>query len=97
MVKKYDGRAQKGTGDQARKDFEQKLDQVTRTMAKLQVAGARSADTWISPNNNLYVLMVVDANGVKSALGSMQALDEQMRQNIGQHEQDLFREMNQGQ
>ena len=68
---------------------EAKIDSIVKEVTKLQLAGVKSVDTWISPNNNYYVLQVVDAENAIDALKSIRSLSARQKEVIDAHKEAL--------
>jgi len=68
---------------------EAKIDSIVKEVAKLQLTGVKSVDTWISPNNNYYVLQIVDAETAIDALKSIRSLSNKQKEVIDAHKEAL--------
>lgn len=68
---------------------EAKIDSIVKEVSKLQLTGVKSVDTWISPNNNYYVLQIVDAETAIDALKSVRSLSNKQKEIIDAHKDAL--------
>jgi hypothetical protein len=72
---------------------EQHIVDVSKQLTDVQIVGVEQRDMWISPSNNVYVLMVYDADKFSTAVASMDNLSEEIRQAVIQRADTNFREM----
>ncbi len=75
--------------------FEDKASEAIKQISKMDLPGVKPAASWISPNNNLYVLMVADADTVKEAIKSLTGLNERIKETISARSDELFKELDQ--
>jgi len=68
---------------------EAKIDSIVKEVSKLQLTGVKAVDTWISPNNNYYVLQIVDAETAIDALKSVRSLSNKQKEIIDAHKDAL--------
>lgn len=80
-------------GEDTTTAFEDKASEAIRQISKMDLPGVKSAASWISPNNNLYVLMVADADTVNSAIKSLTGLSEKIKDTISARSDELFKEL----
>lgn len=72
---------------------EAKIDSIVKEVTKLQLTGVKAVDTWISPNNNYYVLQIVDAETAIDALKSVRALSNRQKEVIDAHKEALVEKL----
>lgn len=53
--------AVEGVAGNTASDYQSSVDTAQKMVAEMELIGASPADTWISPNNNLYMLVVLDS------------------------------------
>ena len=78
MLKDYRARQRKEGKGQTVEDVES----VSKLVTDTTVAGAVLKDTWISKNNNLYALMVMDVEAFKSGLDKIKDLSAEVKEVI---------------
>jgi len=76
---------------------EAKIDSIVKEVAKLNLSGVKAVDTWISPNNNYYVLQIVDAETAIDTLKKVRSLSERQKALIDEHKTDLLQRLDQAQ
>lgn len=52
-------------------DYQSSVDTATKMVAEMELVGASPAATWISPNNNLYMLVSLDTQRALDQLGKL--------------------------
>ena len=64
-------------------DDEQLVTDVSRHVTDISLAGVRQVDTWVSRDGStLFVLMMLDAEAVHTAISSMESLSPQIRAQV---------------
>lgn len=70
-------------------DADSKTRFYTERWAKMDLPGFSPVDSWVSPNNNLYVLGMVDVEKVMETLKRFDGLTERQRKVIDGHEGEM--------
>ena len=93
MLKDYSQEWVEASSEKEMVAVEQRTSQVTEQVAKMRLHGGEMADSWISPNDNFYALMVIDHEKALEALKSNAILNERQKNVISNHADELFTEL----
>ncbi|HEY3353936.1 MAG TPA: LPP20 family lipoprotein [Polyangia bacterium] len=72
---------------------EQLVEDTSKQVTDLTLAGTVLQDSWVSKDGTFYALMVLDVEAFKSSLNEMRQLDEQIRAAIVQRAEKAFAEL----
>lgn len=96
MVKDYQATTTGGENFGTAAADEQHVEDVSKQVTNMTLSGTRVEDTWISPHDGTcFVLMVLDTEAFKDAVGRMQTLSEGLRKAIVERADRAFRELDQ--
>ena len=72
----------------------QKVSDAVVQISKMRLQGAQPADSWISPCDEAYVLLVVVTESVRKSLLAMKGLSSEIKRQIDQNHEDLIGKLN---
>jgi hypothetical protein len=72
---------------------EQYVEDTSKQITDLNLAGTRLEDAWTAADGSLYVLMVLDVQAFKDSLDQMQQLSEQVREAVKARADKAFNEL----
>lgn len=94
MLKDYQATTTGGEGFGTQAADEQHAEDVSKQITEMTLSGTRVEDTWISPHDGTYfVLMVLDAEAFKDAVGKMKNLSESVRKAVIERADKAFGEL----
>ncbi|MBM4373938.1 MAG: hypothetical protein FJ095_02560 [Deltaproteobacteria bacterium] len=72
---------------------EQHIEDVSRQLTQVSLAGSQVVDTWISSTSTLHSLVCLDVERFKDSVNQMGQLDEKVRQGISSRAQNSWRSL----
>jgi len=72
---------------------EQKIAEASRQISEATLSGTQVNTTWISPGDDYYVLVSMDAESFKKYLEQMRTLDEATRRHISSNAEEMFQKL----
>lgn len=94
MLKDYQATTTGGENFGTAAADEQHVEDVSKQITEMTLSGTRVEDTWISPHDGTYfVLMVLDAEAFKDAVGGMRNLSEAVRKAVIERADKAFQEL----
>ncbi|MCP4146054.1 MAG: hypothetical protein GY752_12340 [bacterium] len=72
---------------------EQHIEDTTKQVTEMNLAGTRQEETWISKTGTLYVLVSLDVKAFKDAVSSMTQLSEEIRAAVVSRADKAFAEL----
>ncbi len=91
MLKDYQAAVQGGPGNKL--SNEQYITDTSKQITDMTLSGTRLEDSWVSDGGTFYALMVLDVEGFRDQVKTMQQLDEQVRQAIVERAEQSFAEL----
>jgi len=91
MLNDYGSATQGGPGNKL--NNEQHVEDVSRQITNMTLAGTRLQDTWISNAGTFYALVVLDIDTFRDQMKNMNQLDEQVRAAIVERAERKFEEL----
>jgi hypothetical protein len=85
----YQTNATNGGSDQSHVDVEE----ISKEITEMTLVGVRVADTYISPEGGVWVMVVMDFDSFRQQVQSLDQYEEKMRTEIVGRAEDLFREI----
>lgn len=93
MLKSYMATTTGGENYGTAADDEQHIVDVSKQVTSMTLSGTKHVDTWVSPKNTLFALVVLDVDAFKDSLKQMTQLDAKVKEAIIQRADKAFKEL----
>jgi len=93
MLKDYQGSTTGGQNFGTAAADDQFVVDVSKQITSTTLSGTELADTWISPNETFYVLVVMNVDKFKGAVSKMSNLSEEVRKAVEDRADKAFEEL----
>jgi hypothetical protein len=93
MLRDYQSTTTGGEQFAASGNDEQHIEDVSRQLTQVSLAGSQVVDTWISSTSTLHSLVCLDVEKFKESVNQMGQLDEKVRQGVTSRAQNSWRSL----
>jgi hypothetical protein len=93
MLKSYAATTTGGENFGTAANDEQHIVDASKEITDQTLSGSQHADTWVSPNGTMYMLMTLEVGAFKDMVSQMNQLNEQVRAAVVERAENAFEEL----